>query len=124
MKEVEKIFTDEEKEVKIKKELKNLRVILKQLSKEQKTVCLPLLENIAFCIIQLEELREMIKRDGYFETYQNGENQWGTKETICSKQYLSIGKLYTNYLAKLKEYIPQGIVTEDKLDAFKKKHKK
>jgi len=119
-----KIFTDEEKETKIKQELKNLTTITQSLSKIQQIVCLPLIENIAFCIVQLEELRLMLKRDGFYERYKNGKNQYGNKETMASKQYGIIGKLYTNYLRKLKEFMPVGIMPKDSLEDFKKKHDK
>ena len=124
MNKAKKIFTDEDKAKKIKEEVKKLSSIMKELSAAQQVVCYPLIENIAFCVVHLEELRLMLLRDGFYERYKNGKNQYGNHETQASKQYAAVGKLYTNYLKKLKEYLPLGLSVKDELESFKKKHKK
>ena len=118
-----KIFTDLEREQKISKEFRKLKKIIKNLDKDRKMLAIPLIENIAFCIIQLEELRAVVKRDGYFEKYQNGANQHGFKKSVASDMLISVGKNYATLLGRLKEFLPMGDSELDALLIFERKHK-
>jgi hypothetical protein len=115
-------FTDEQREKQIKKEKKKLVDISKGLTPYKKILCDTLIENIAFCVVQLEELRELIKANGYIEQYKNGENQYGYKESTLNKQYISTGKIYATYLSKLKDFIAETDNGGDSLDDYDKSH--
>lgn len=118
-----KFFTDEEREKKIKTELRKLKKLIKNLDKDKKNVAMPLIENIAFCVVQLEELRAIVKRDGYFEKYQNGANQHGFKKSVASDMINQVGKTYTTLLGRLKDFLPMSGEGYDLIAAFEKKHK-
>ena len=124
MAKVKRIFTDEERTERLTKEKKKLSAITKKMSPEQKIVTGPLIENIAFCVVQLDEVRALLNRDGFYERYKNGKNQFGNKETIASKQFVSLGKLHTVLLNRLKDFIPKDSNGTDPLDKFEKKYDK
>src|SRR5690554_284002 len=119
-----KFYTEEEREKKIKKELRKLKKLIKELDENKKQLCRTLIENIAYTSVQLEELKEMIKRDGYFDFYQNGKNQWGTKQSVASGLYLNVGKLYNTYLKQFREILPESIGGNDLLKEWAEKHNK
>jgi hypothetical protein len=118
-----KFFTDEEREGRIKREYVKLKKIIKSLTPEKKVLVDNLIKNIAFCIVELEELSELIKRDGFFETYRNGENQYGLKKSIAQDIMLQTGKLYSTYLGRLEIYLPDETDDGDDFNKFKKKQK-
>jgi len=119
-----KFYTEEERNKKIKKEIRKLKKLVRDLDEDKKQLCQTLIENIAYTSVQLEELKEMIKRDGYFDYYQNGENQWGTKQSVASGLYLNVGKLYSTYLKQFREILPESIGGNDEIMAFVEKHSK
>jgi len=83
---------------------------------------LPLIDNIAFCIVQLEELRELIKRDGYYEVYRNGQNQAGLKKSIASDLIIQVGKNYSMYLKQFREMLPGGIADGDPFEKWNREN--
>lgn len=115
-------FTEEERNKKIRKELRKLKKLIRDLSDDKKALSQTLIENLAYTSVQLEELKEIIKRDGYFDNYQNGENQWGTKQSVASGLYLNVGKTYNMYLKQFREILPEGIGGNDQLKEFKEKY--
>ncbi len=117
-----KFFFDEERLLKIKKERNKLRRLVKDLDKETKVISYPLIDNIAFCVIQLEELRELIKRDGYYEVYKNGEFQQGLKKSIASDLIIQVGKNYNMYLKQFREMLPGGVGDGDQFEKWKKEN--
>lgn len=118
-----KFFTDEDRELKITKEFRKLKKIIKHLDKDKKNIAIPLIENIAFCIIQLEELRAIVKRDGYFERYQNGANQSGMKKSVASDMIIQVGKNYATLLGRLKDFLPMSEGNGDMIAIFERKYK-
>lgn len=121
--EIGKFYDDLLREEKIKIEIRKLNKVIKNLPKEKKILCKPLIDNIAFNVIQTEELRELIKRDGYYETYQNGENQTGIKKSVASDLLVQIQKNYSMLLGRLEEIIPDGTSGGDALEQFIRENK-
>jgi hypothetical protein len=113
-------YENDEREKLFKKHLRKLRKIIKNLPIEKKSVCENIIKNIAMCSVQLDELNEMINRDGFFQQYKNGENQWGLKRSITFDAMLQVGKLYASYLQRLESYMPEGDAPGDALTKFKK----
>ena len=113
-----KFFEDFMRDEKILKEKRKLNKTIRTLSKDKKILCAPLIDNIAFSVVQMEELRELIKRDGYYETYQNGENQKGLKKSIAADLIIQVGKNYSMFLGRLREIIPEGSVGGDALEQY------
>lgn len=119
MKSVSKFYDDETRHKLYRKEFNKLRRICKTLDDDQKKVALPLCENLAFCVVMLKELREIINRDGYSEVYVNGKNQTGIKRTVASDLLIAIQKNYAMLLKQFKDLLPSTIQLDD-MDAWER----
>ena len=94
--------------------------MFKNIDKNKKDLVLDLIYNAAFMAVKLEDLSKYIKENGVKEEYQNGENQFGYKESIEMKTYNTMIKNYTNIIKQLTDLLPveeQGKV-EDEFDKF------
>lgn len=88
----------------IKKEKTKFNKILKELDSDKKKSLETAVENAAWMAVSLAELRSIIDRDGYVETYQNGENQSGTKDSVAVRTFNNMIK---NYNATVKMILDQ-----------------
>lgn len=120
--EVGKFYDDDKRKRRVRQELRKLQKIIKTLDEDKKTLCGPLIENIAFSVVQMEELRLLIARDGYYEEYQNGKNQKGIKKSVASDLMIQVGKNYSMYLQRFKDFLPPGAANGDSLTEWNKKH--
>lgn len=96
-----------EKNKKIKKEINKIKKVFKEMPKNKKEIVERLIENAAFMSITLDELKEDIKRYGVKETYVNGKDQFGFKESIESKTYNTMIKNYSNVIKQLIDFLPK-----------------
>ena len=76
-----------------------------------------LMVNIEFDLLKL---KDEVDKVGYVEEYQNGNNQFGTKESTASKAYSSMIKNYNNIVKTLLSILPEDEQKEvsDGLDDF------
>lgn len=103
----------------IKKEENRLKKLFKDLEENKKKLAKSLIENAAFMSITLEDLKKDIVKYGVKETYVNGRDQYGFKESIESKTYNTMIKNYMNIIKQLNDMMPeQKKIDED--DEFKK----
>ena len=103
----------------IKKEVNRLKKLFKDLEENKKKLAKSLIENAAFMSITLEDLKKDIVKYGVKETYVNGKDQYGFKESIESKTYNTMIKNYMNIIKQLNDMMPeQKKIDED--DEFKK----
>lgn len=93
----------------LKKEFDRIIVFFEDLSDNKKTVILPLIQNAAFMKITLEDLRELIQRDGVVDYYQNGANQSGLKQSAALQSYNALIKNYAAIIKSLCDYLPPQI---------------
>jgi hypothetical protein len=108
-----------EKNEKIRKETQKLKKLFKDLPNNKKKMSEKLIENAAFMSIALDELKEDIKLYGVKETYVNGKDQFGFKESIESKTYNTMVKNYMNIIKQLNDMLPEEKkINED--DEFKR----
>lgn len=109
-----------EKNQKIKKETQRLKKLFKELPDNKKKMAEKLIENASFMSITLDELKEDIKLYGVKETYVNGANQFGFKESIESKTYNTMVKNYMNIVKQLNDMLPEKkqINEDDEFDKF------
>ncbi len=112
-----------EKNKKIKKETLRLKKLFKDLKDNKKKIAEKLIENAAFMSITLDELKEDIKIYGVKETYVNGKDQYGFKESIENKTYDKMIKNYMNIIKQLNDMMPEQskINEEDEFDKFNDK---
>ena len=67
------------KETRIKRELNRLKKFYSELPQNRLAIVMPLLENMAFMKITLDDLQKSINEHGCSDEYKNGENQYGRK---------------------------------------------
>ena len=95
------------KEQRIHREYLKLKKIFKDLDKGKRNTVDSLMKNAAFMAVSLEELQEIINRDGYTVEYQNGENQKGTKQSDEVKTHIAMTKNYTAIIKQLCDMVPE-----------------
>lgn len=96
-----------EKNKRIKKETNRLKKLFTNLEKNKKKIAEKLIENAAFMSITLEDLKKDIVKYGVKETYVNGKDQYGFKESIESKTYNTMIKNYMNIIKQLNDMAPE-----------------
>ncbi len=116
-----------EKEKRIKREESRLRKNWKnkdgkfdENTKKMFEFAMPLIKNVAFMTVTLEDLKEQINEEGCVVEYKNGENQYGTKKNPAVETYNTMLKNYTAAYKTLSDMIPKPEETDktDKLDDF------
>lgn len=109
-----------EKNKKIRKETQKLKKLFKDLPDNKKKMAEKLIENASFMSITLDELKEDIKLYGVKETYVNGKDQFGFKESIESKTYNTMVKNYMNIIKQLNDMLPEKkkINEDDEFERF------
>ncbi|MCL2080245.1 MAG: hypothetical protein FWH17_10505 [Oscillospiraceae bacterium] len=94
------------KEERIKREAARLRRVFKDLDKNKLQSVKSLIDNAAFMAVSLEELQEKINENGYTEEYQNGANQWGTKQSEAVKIHIAMTRNHAAAIKMLAELAP------------------
>lgn len=109
-----------EKNKKMRKETQKLKKLFKDLPDNKKKMAEKLIENASFMSITLDELKEDIKLYGVKETYVNGKDQFGFKESIESKTYNTMVKNYMNIIKQLNDMLPEEkkINEDDEFERF------
>ena len=109
-----------DKNKKITKETNKLKKLFKELPENKKKMAEKLIENASFMSITLDELKEDIKVYGVKETYVNGKDQFGFKESIESKTYNTMVKNYMNIIKQLNDMLPEDkkINEDDEFERF------
>lgn len=107
----------------VKRRIKELYKIFSLADEDRLKIVTPLINQVANMEEQLETLQADLKTVGFVETYQNGENQSGTKESTVSRAYSSLFKNYVNAIRTLLQCLPESAPqeAEDALTAFIKK---
>lgn len=94
---------------------KNERIKLKQaelmksyetLQDEQLKVATDLIRQAAFMAIELEDLAEIISKEGMVETYTNGAHQSGRKISSNAKMYSALIGKYNKIITDLLKLVP------------------
>ena len=91
----------------IKKEVRRLTKILKDVDKNKKETVKRLIENAAFMAVTLDELQEEINKNGVVSEYKNGENQYGTKKSPEVEVYNTMVKNQMAVIKQLCELAPE-----------------
>ena len=103
------------KDNKFDKRLAEVRELYADLSEDKMTLVSPLIENLVFIEFQLKELQEIIKKDGFTDEYQNGNNQYGKKQSANVQSYNALVKSYNMISQRLEGMLPK-ITKTSKLD--------
>lgn len=118
--EIVKIQKQEEKAKRIKKEKKRLNGIFKNMESEKKKVVERLIDNLAFMSVELEDLQKSIHISGCVSTYQNGENQFGTKKSPEIDVYNTTFKNFASATKQLTDMLPKSPLKEVDEDEFER----
>lgn len=113
-------------ENRVKRRIKELQEIFNNVDEDKKKVVGPLINYVAKMEAQLDELLTQLDRVGFVEEYQNGENQFGKKESTESRAYSNVFKNYVNSIRTLLTCLPETAPpqAEDQLEEFLKRHKR
>lgn len=101
------VYTEKQRISKIKKEKKRLAEIFKDIETTKTKLIEKLIDEAAFQSVTLEETREIIKRDGIVEEYQNGANQWGVKKSSAVEVYDKMVNTYSRVIKQLCELLTE-----------------
>ena len=101
------IYTEKERNNKIKRELKKLKAIFSDIGEKNRGTVERLIENAAFLAVTLEETQKIINRDGVIEEYQNGENQRGMKKSSAVEVYDKSMNTYSKVIKQLCDLLPK-----------------
>lgn len=111
-----------EKDVRINKEIRKLKKIFRNndIDEDINKFIETSIENIAFMKVELEDLQAVIKANGCVDRYQNGERQYGFKDSAAVRAYNSILKNFTTLTKTLAGFLPSNNkkATQDNLGTF------
>jgi len=103
-----KILLKKEKDARIKKEITKLKRLFKDMEKSTMDTVSSLIKNAAFMAITLDDLQETINSEGAVSTYQNGENQSGTKKSPEIDIYNTMIKNHMSIIKQLSDLLPKA----------------
>ena len=106
-------FTKEQKEEIIKKEIKKLDKIFKNIDENKLKIVNPLIHQCAFMSAELQDLKELIKQNGSVEFYKNGANQYGRKKSAAVEVYNAMIKNFASILKQLYDLLPKNDAEPD-----------
>lgn len=115
-----KFKEDLDKNELIKKELRRLKGLFKDLDKNKKSMAEPLFDQLAFLTVSISELQDIINKFGYTENYQNGENQSGVKKSAEVDIHNNMSKLYIAAFKQLIDMLPVSESKDELLDFIKR----
>lgn len=111
--------SEKTKQQKVKTEITRLRGVFKELDANKKKTVESLIKNAAFMAICLEELQEDINKNGYTEEYQNGANQWGTKQSEAVKTHIAMTRNHASIIKTLADLAPPVRAKKSALETLK-----
>lgn len=109
MAEFKPIYSEKQRISKMKKEKKRLNEIFKNIETTRLKLVEKLIDDAAFQSVTLEETREIIKKDGVIEEYQNGANQKGVKKSSAVEVYDKMVNTYSKIIKQLCELLPERV---------------
>jgi hypothetical protein len=112
-----------EKDRRVRKEIERLKNILEDLEidSQRMDIAQSLIGNAAFMAITLQDLQDEINANGVVSRYQNGENQWGTKQSPEASTYISLVNRHNAVMKQLIDLLPKedaGTPDQDIIEKF------
>ena len=111
-----------EKTKRIKKEEARIKKLFKDIEENRKKLVFTTIADVAFMTVTMQDLREIIIRNGTTATYKNGENQYGTKQSPEAQMYLQVSQKLTQAMKILVDCMPKPekkpAVPEDDFNEF------
>lgn len=107
------------KEDRIKKEIKRLKTILKNIDKDKMSTAEGLIDEVAFMRTTLEDLKIIINRDGCIDEMSQGEYSI-LRESPAVKTYNTMIQRYSSMCKQLFDLLPEKtqVIDDDGFEAF------
>lgn len=98
----------------VENEHKRLEALLDRadVPKQQRDVLAPVIDNMAWQRIKLDEAREEMQDASIVCEYNNGGGQSGTRENPIFKAYINLWRAYMVGLEKFTSYLPKELQEE------------
>lgn len=106
------------KKKKIEEEFQRINGYFEKAPKSKREVLLHLIQNASFMKVTLEELQDLINKEGVIDEYQNGANQHGMKQSATLQSYNALVKNYASVMKALCALLPKDEPTGSKLEDF------
>lgn len=92
-----------------KKEQTKLKSVLNsyKVNKQKMKVMMPIIENVAWMKVKLEDARELIRDADIVVEYDNGGGQRGIRENPLFKGYESLWKSYISGMNQIMDVLPE-----------------
>lgn len=125
MKRNEQLERKLEKEKKIKQEINRIKKNYKDLEKEKVKTLDGLLNDAGFLKVSLEEVREVLLKEGLTEVFEQGEQRFN-REKPEVKIYKDFLKLYANVMKQLIDLMPVDVkgMELDELAMFQERYRR
>ena len=101
-------------DIRYEQEKRRLEAILERANVHQqhRDTLAPVVDNLAWMRIKLDDAREAVKNSSVVIKYSNGGGQEGLRENPLFKGYESLWKSYMNGLSVFTSYLPKEIQDE------------
>lgn len=99
-------FEELDRNKRIKKEFQRIIIFFEELDENKKAVINPLVQNAAFMRVTLDDLQKIISEQGPVEHYQNGEHQFGVKQSAALQSYNALVKNYASVIKTISGFLP------------------
>ncbi len=103
---ITQIYTEKQRNARIKKEKERLTKIFENMDPNKAKIVEKLIQEAAFQAATLDETREIIKKTGVVEEYQNGANQKGVKKSSAVEVYDKLVNTYSRIIRQLCDMLP------------------
>lgn len=105
---------------KVNKEHKRLEALLDraEVPQQQRDVLAPVIDNMAWQRVKLDEAREQMQDASIVCHYDNGGGQEGERENPIFKAYINLWRAYMVGLEKYTSYLPKDLQEEAKGDSL------
>lgn len=102
----EHIYDEKQRQKIFSKEKKKLLKIFEKMEEDKLKIAEGLIDTASWQLVMVTELKELIKRDGYVEEYQNGENQYGVKKSSAVDVFDKTVNTYSKVIKQLCDMLP------------------
>ena len=96
-----------------KKEHAKLTKQFQYIDERKKKIVEKLIQNASFMAVALEDVQDMIDKNGYISEYKNGENQYGTKKSPEVETYNQLLSNYMKAIKQLTDLLPDNVAVKD-----------
>ena len=105
---------------KVKAEYKRLLALLDraEVPQQQRDVLAPVIDNMAWQRVKLDEARKEMRNASIVCEYNNGGGQAGTRENPIFKAYINLWRAYMVGLEKYTSYLPKELREEAAADTM------